>query len=159
LVDCDLAGGSGEAAENSLNKAISYKSTQQGLNVLSQEVVYIGPGGSALEGYGKDGKLKSAFHFPTTHATAAVVNLNTLNTSGAKAPFSDGVFIGAAEAVPFQNNRLSSKQRVETLQLKPELILLALLARLKPCPCYKSRFNGLFSEPAEAVPLLQNFRR
>ena len=36
-------------------------------------------------GYGKDGKLKNAFHFPTTPATAAGINRLKLRISGAKA--------------------------------------------------------------------------
>jgi hypothetical protein len=45
------------------------RSTPQGLNVVSQEVVYIARLFSD-GGYGKGEKLKGAFHFPTTPAIA-----------------------------------------------------------------------------------------
>jgi hypothetical protein len=57
-------------------------SLPQGLNVVSQDVVYIRLMRSNEEGYGKDGKLKNAFHFPTTSAAATGMNLLTLHMPG-----------------------------------------------------------------------------
>jgi hypothetical protein len=58
----------------------------QGLNVMYQDVVYIDASQSEPVGYGKGGKLKSAFHFPTTPATATSMDLPMLHVCGAKAP-------------------------------------------------------------------------
>jgi hypothetical protein len=81
-----------------------------------QDVVYIEPVHSIMEGYGKGGKLKRAFHFPTTPATATATGLNllTLGVSGAKAPIRRLAFIGTDKSVPFQNTGSRCKQRVET---------------------------------------------
>jgi hypothetical protein len=50
---------------------------------VSQDVVYIKVYTKVMhwneEGYGKDGKLKGAFHFPTTSTAATGVNLLTLS--------------------------------------------------------------------------------
>ena len=54
----------------------------QELNVVYQDVVYIELIHSEVEGYGKDGKLENAFHFPTTPAAATGLNLLTLCISG-----------------------------------------------------------------------------
>ena len=85
-----------------------------GLNVVYQDVVYIEPGHSIVEGYGKGGKLKRAFRFPTTPATATGLNLLTLGVSGAQAPILRLAFIGTDKSVPFQNTGSRCKQRVET---------------------------------------------
>jgi hypothetical protein len=58
--------------------ANSVRNVPQGLNVVYQDFVYIEPVHSIVEGYGKGGKLKRAFHFPTNPATAAGLNLLTL---------------------------------------------------------------------------------
>ena len=52
---------------------------------MYQEVIYIDASQSESVSYGKGGKLKSAFHFPTTPATATSMNLPMLRVFGAKA--------------------------------------------------------------------------
>jgi hypothetical protein len=42
---------------------------------MSQDVVDIEAALSEMQGYGKDGKLKNAFYFPTTPATASGIDL------------------------------------------------------------------------------------
>ena len=54
----------------------------QGLNVVSQDVVYNALGGWQQTGYGKYGKLRSAFHFPTTATAATGMSLLTLDLLG-----------------------------------------------------------------------------
>jgi hypothetical protein len=60
-------------------------------------------------GYGKGGKLKDAFHFPTTPTAATSIELAEFQfvpagvraLPGAEAPILLWAFSGAAEAVPF----------------------------------------------------------
>jgi hypothetical protein len=52
------------------------------LNVVSQDIVYIGFVSWQEDGYGKVEPLKSAFHFHTTPATATSMILLMLRISG-----------------------------------------------------------------------------
>jgi hypothetical protein len=81
---------------------VGWKIFAQGLNVVYQEVVYIDASESESVGYGKGGKLKSAFHFPTTPATATSMNLPMLGVLGAKALIIMARFMYGLKPVPFK---------------------------------------------------------
>jgi hypothetical protein len=107
----------------------------QELNVVYQDVVYIELIHSEVEGYGKDGKLENAFHFPTTPAAATgFQSFDIAHLPGAKAAILLEAAFGTAKAVPFQNNGRKRKQCIETLQLKPGSFWRPHSARQKACP-------------------------
>ena len=53
----------------------------EALHVVSQDVIYNELVHSEVEGYGKDGKLENASHFPTTPTADTGFNLLTLHIS------------------------------------------------------------------------------
>jgi hypothetical protein len=97
----------------------------QGLNVLSQDVVYLGGGFSVPNGHGKVEKLQCAFQLSHNHGyyywncvlkiECDPARIKTIPQGLKSAAFSG--FIGTAEAVPVQNSG-KRKQCAETSQLK-----------------------------------------
>jgi hypothetical protein len=77
----------------------------------SQSAVFMEPANWEKAGYGKDGKLSCAFHFPTTPAAVtdtestdvACIPIRSKTFPGAKAPIPFMVAFGAAKVAPFQN--------------------------------------------------------
>jgi hypothetical protein len=61
-------------------------------------------------------------------------------------------------SLPKKFERKANSSKDGLARAKARLILLTLLARLKPCRCYKAAWLS-FSASCNAAPLLQNMRR